>query len=1281
MFNPAQGRLFDSRAGSSPAPLQPNIWKPINPGNTPTTIPFGTKVSAVAVTVTAVGATAPGAMQAAPNTARDGTLGEVLQYEVGETISNTAMIATGTDGQIAVKVNAAVHVIVELQGYYSGGQTVAPGGFVPVTNARLLDTRTSGGAISGQLTPGTTYKVRMRDVGGIPGTANAVFANVTAIARSTSGTLGSLTLWPEGQTEPTAQTSFPGNDVTGIGRTIDMNSAGDVSVKLSGNAGPIDLIIDVQGYFDAQPGTEGFTPTSTRIYDSVNPSIAPYTDTETQVTGVNGLPAAAPNLAAFALNLTVANPNAASGFVVAYPADAATPNTSNLNLAPGEVYPTSLALVRPSSTGKIKIRYNGDQPIRLVVDAQGYYTNSGLLEFPHGNNGIAAGDRAAASMVNHQLTDQVRSAWNPTTGNMLLTGNLLTLPGVGGTGVAISWRYNSINDLRPTLSVGRYESALQVQGDGSVRYVDATAGIHTFTNLGGGQYAMPPGINATLTKSVNTTGLDQYYLRMNDSGITNVYMGDGSTYPLTGVRDSTGNAVGAVGCSAAGYDYANGRISQITDSQGRQINFAYNDSRNLVQPSLITDRSLNRTIGLVYGGPGGALTQITDATGAVTTLGYDTNKKLNQLTDPRNQVTQVTYSGAKATVLVYAAGSPAEQIFTATYPNATTTTLTGPSATSAGTATTTYTYDTAASGTSRVTKVVDPNGNCNMAGFDTHDNQTSNTNGLNQQSTAEFDATKNVLTKATDPGVGTAVGAAQTYTYGTAAGNPLTNYRPATGKDDQGNTTTYQHDPRSANITSVATPGGVHGTFTRVYSGMNGTSGCTAPLGQLCTSTDGKGQVTTYTWDSNRNLTRITPPAPLGVTVMTYDAAGRMLTKTDGNNQTATYNYDALNRMTRVTYGSNGSCSVATCTTWTFDTVGNLTQRVDASGTTTFTYDAQNRVTSKSLGQETTSLAYDRAGNISAYTDTTGQLTYGYDNAHRQISLAEPGGSCPATKPAFPNTTGCTWFDYDQANRRTVTTFPTGFLNTTVFDNAGKITSITGKTSAGAASTAVARGYTYTPGPDGGDGTLRTSVTDSTGAATTYGYDAMRQLTSATTGANAETWGYDLNGNRTTAARTGAATQYSVYNPADQLCSTSTTSGATCGTTPAGATGYTYDANGNTTTGGTTSYTNNVYDQVTTATASGVNTTFSYADTGNSERTRVDDTTYLNGLLGITAQTTPSGPTLNYIRDAAGTLIALRYNGASNYYTTDTLGSVIYLMLTATGTAHECVKFVRWNCG
>jgi RHS repeat-associated protein len=303
---------------------------------------------------------------------------------------------------------------------------------------------------------------------------------------------------------------------------------------------------------------------------------------------------------------------------------------------------------------------------------------------------------------------------------------------------------------------------------------------------------------------------------------------------------------------------------------------------------------------------------------------------------------------------------------------------------------------------------------------------------------------------------------------------------------------------------------------------------------------------------------------------------------------------------------------------------------------------------------------------VLSFTDPTGTVTYGYDPANRLISLAEPGGSCPAT-PTFPNITKCTGFGYDTVNRRTSTTFPTGFKNTTTYDNAGRLTTITAATSTGGI--LAKRDYVYTIRPDGKEGSLRASVTTGPGTpiTTTYVYVNLNRLTSAAGGGTTEAWVYDKNGNRTLATK-NAANVYSAFNAADQLCWTGATTGS-CATPPTGATSYAYDANGNTTTAGATTGTYNVFDQFTSSTTAGTTTNFTYAGPRNDERTTAGSTSFLNGALGITTQTT-AGATTAFIRDPDGNLISMRTStGASFYYTTDALGSVILLTDSAQAAA------------
>ena len=568
---------------------------------------------------------------------------------------------------------------------------------------------------------------------------------------------------------------------------------------------------------------------------------------------------------------------------------------------------------------------------------------------------------------------------------------------------------------------------------------------------------------------------------------------------------------------------------------------------------------------------------------------------------------------------------------------------------------TTYKFNAAR----QVTSVTDPLGHVTTDTYDAHENRLSRLDGLGNLSTATYNPNNTLSNTTSAAGASGGTGAQTSYTYPSpTTGDAWLEHQPASATGSEGQTTNYTYDTGLGQPYQTVTPGGAAGggTKTARYQGDAAGTSCGGLRGQLCKTIDGKGNTTTVTYDAARNPVTITPPAPLGATTRTFDAAGRVATSTDGKGQTATYSYDNNDRLTQTRYGA--SCVPATCVTYTYDTNGNLRTRVDASGTTTYTFDAQNRPTAKTTGAgTTTSLTYDRASNVTSFTDPTGTVTYRYDNADRLTALAEPGGSCPATL-VFPNTTKCTGFTDDNNNRRTTTTYPNGVKNTTVYDNAGRIISITATNTGNTVLTK--RAYTYTTNGTR-DGALRKTMTTDTGTVTTYSYDAVNRLTSAVAGSITDSWTYDANGNRLTAAKTGTATDYYAYNAADQMCWYAPTTG-TCASPPSGATTYTYDANGNTTAAGTTgTQAYNEFDQFIANTNGSSTINYTYAGTRNDERTTAGSTSFLNGSLGVTQQTKTSGTT-SFIRDPDGNLISMRDSaGASYYYTTDALGSVILL--------------------
>lgn len=144
-----------------------------------------------------------------------------------------------------------------------------------------------------------------------------------------------------------------------------------------------------------------------------------------------------------------------------------------------------------------------------------------------GPNGHLAGARSAAGTVSRDLTDTVKQSWNPTTGNFLVTGKLLHLEGPGPD-IDLSWRYNSINDHRPTLSEGTDETVLTAGAGNPITYRAADGGTYTFVPKTGGGYTAPPGLNATVIAHHSGSAV----IRFNDTGHTNTYENVGGKYRL-----------------------------------------------------------------------------------------------------------------------------------------------------------------------------------------------------------------------------------------------------------------------------------------------------------------------------------------------------------------------------------------------------------------------------------------------------------------------------------------------------------------------------------------------------------------------------------------------------------------------------------------------------------------------------------------------------------------------------------------------------------------------------
>ncbi|MCL2422752.1 MAG: hypothetical protein FWD11_02480 [Micrococcales bacterium] len=236
-------------------------------------------------------------------------------------------------------------------------------GFVPVTPARLLDTRTGT-----KVGPNQMLDVKVAGVAGVPSNAQAVALNVTAV-EATTGTW--IRTWPAGVSEPASSTlnTRPGA-ATAAATVLGVGSGG--KVRLRNNAGAVHLIVDVTGYYVSNGGSN-FTPLSTavRLYDSrLSGGHASGKTERLQVAGTAGVPS---NATAVMVNVTSAAAKS-GGFISVVPAGADPTKTSAVNLWGGTDVANRATV--PLSGGKIDV-YLAGGPSGVVIDLVGWYGPSG----------------------------------------------------------------------------------------------------------------------------------------------------------------------------------------------------------------------------------------------------------------------------------------------------------------------------------------------------------------------------------------------------------------------------------------------------------------------------------------------------------------------------------------------------------------------------------------------------------------------------------------------------------------------------------------------------------------------------------------------------------------------------------------------------------------------------------------------------------------------------------------------------------------------------------------
>ena len=381
-------------------------------------------------------------------------------------------------------------------------------------------------------------------------------------------------------------------------------------------------------------------------------------------------------------------------------------------------------------------------------------------------------------------------------------------------------------------------------------------------------------------------------------------------------------------------------------------------------------------------------------------------------------------------------------------------------------------------------------------------------------------------------------------------------------KNADANTTSFTRDPYIGKRMSVSRQDTNGSLLTTSYD-YGSTSKVPYPSNPyyLLSTTDPRGQKTTYTRNSNHQVSRIDYPDGT-FEVMLYNGFGQMTCHQFSNANVLSYYYDTRGMVTQSTDAANGSNRY---TKYAYDGLDRLTQVTDFNGyNTSFTYNGRHQLTQVKHHDNThIDYTYDRFGNQTSVSDELQHVTtIGYDNKRRPVSLQMPVSTAAGT---YRTTT----FSYERGNDTTgnahthrgygTMTLPSGKKVKRVYTGQGRLAKLT---KGAGYSDATTDAYTYD-----GLGHVLTVVDANTITQATYTYDVLeRKSTLTDANGHKTTWNYYGAGSGAyagwlqsqvspgSAVGTTSTTNYNTYDQMGRLLKTTDASGQ--------YSGKVYDANG-----------------------------------------------------------------------------------------------------------------------
>ena len=831
------------------------------------------------------------------------------------------------------------------------------------------------------------------------------------------------------------------------------------------------------------------------------------------------------------------------------------------------------------------------------------------------------------AVLSHRLDDRSQYAVNTQDGDGVLTASDISMEG-RGLNLGLTRSYNSLSPTTGVLGKG-----WSFSGGGDVYLYREDNNRWDFVSPSGTWYGpfVRKSSNSSQFWAPSFGGLNADMKDNGDGTFTMTFHASQEKYTFSQLNCSSCNKYLTTDTdrhsNTITYGYTGAQWTSITDTHTRVLNVNYG-SNGLV--SSISEGSLSgggsytsspRTWTYGYNASN-QLASYIDPTGARTDYGYDSNGQLATITDPAQ-----TNGNRPMTTLTVQNGQIA-QIDYSTNATGATSRWTYAYSTDASAAQTACGTDHAWTAYTTVTDVSDPQGGATKycyedrtgnpspttpEGADSNAQQMRVVDGVGHHHSESFTPDMSALNETEQSNDGAASGST-VFAYDVNS-NLTTATAPTDNSGDTAGTTSFQYSTPSlvaggSFLPSAAGSNGsscssmdysAAGDMTDVYSGQSSGSGSTCTNG-----TSGRHSHVDYNND--------------GTVKDSYGpVVGALSSRTSADETTYTYG-DAytvepyLGLLTKVVRpGGNATCTTdrTLCTTYTYDGYGRVASSTDGNGNTTRdSYDADDRITQVLTGGATTctptagtciTYTYDGEGNLATRTDVNGTTTFTYDWLNQPATQTQPDGTVLTTvyddagnltsysQALTGQTADTVTYKYDAANELTSVTDATGTFTYT-YNSSGQVNVLTLPSSTGVTFTSH---YTQHSGKFKGISVAGGSNLPST---SNYYTDAQKNETgkaqsdTVTVGSTSTTYNY-------------------AYNSDDRLASDTPSSGTKYS--------YTYDADGN----------------IRSATAGTTTTYYGYNE--NDELCWSGPNDSSTAAMGQSCATTPSGDT-TYTSDKAG---------------------------------------------